>query len=54
MGQIGCVFCGKIPTWLRATNFCINCTSSVCFATSLVQLRNDPKYTQILRNRPKH
>ena len=22
----------KISTWLRGTNFCINCTSSVCFA----------------------
>ena len=38
----------KIPTWLRGTNFCINCTSSVCFAPSFVQLRNDPKCTQIL------
>ena len=44
----------KIPTSLRGTNFCINCTSSVCFAPSLMQLRNDPKCTQILRNIPKH
>ena len=41
---------GKITTWLRGTNFCINCTSSVCFAPSFMQLRNDPKCTQILRN----
>ena len=26
----------KIPTWLRVMNFCINCTSSVCFAPSFV------------------
>ena len=44
----------KIPTWLRGTNFCIDCTSSVCFATSFMQLRNDPKCTQILRNTAKH
>ena len=34
---------GKITTWLRGTNLCINCTSSVCFATSFMQLWNDPK-----------
>ena len=44
----------KITTRLRGTNFCINCTSSVCFATSFMQLRNNPKCTQILRNAPKH
>src|SRR6185295_9114265 len=44
----------KIPTSLRGTNFCINCTSSVRFAPSFMQLRNDPKCTQILRNIPKH
>jgi len=44
----------KNYTWLRSTNFCINCASSVCFVTSFMQLRNDPKCTQILRNRPKH
>ena len=44
---------GKITTWLRGTNFCINCTSSVCFAPSFMQLRNDPKCTQILQNAPK-
>src|SRR6185436_13697104 len=43
----------KITTRLRGTNFCINCTSSVCFATSFMQLRNDPKCTEILRNGPK-
>ena len=44
----------KIPTWLRGTNFCINCTSSPCFASSLMQLWNDPKCTQTLCNAPKH
>jgi len=44
----------KITTRLRGMNFCVNCTSSVCFATSFTQLRNDPKCTQILRNAPKH
>ena len=38
----------KIRTWLRGTNFCINYTSSVCYATSFMQLRNDPKCMQIL------
>ena len=28
----------KIPTWLRGTNFCINCNSSPCFDSSLMQL----------------
>ena len=44
----------KIPTWLRGTNFCINCTSSPCFASSFMELRNDPKCTQTLYNAPKH
>ena len=44
----------KIPTWLRVTNFCIDCTSSVCFASSFMQLLNDPKCNQILQNIPKH
>ena len=35
----------KIPTWLRGTYFCINCTSSHCFAPSFMQLGNDPKCT---------
>ena len=43
----------KITMWLRGTNFCINCTSLVCFASSFMQLRNDPKCTEILWNRPK-
>ena len=37
----------KITTWLRGTNLCINCSSSVCFASSFMQLRNDPKCTEI-------
>ena len=44
----------KIPMWLRGANFCINCTSLPRFAPSFMQLRNDPKCTQILWNTPKH
>jgi len=44
----------KIPTWLRGMNFCINCTSSPCFASRFTELRNDPKCTQTLCNAPKH
>ena len=51
-GGLG-MFVAKITTWLRGTNICINCTSSVCFATSFMQVRNDPKCTQILWNGPK-
>ena len=54
MGQIGCVFCEKIPTWHRATNFCINCTTSPHFAPSFMQLRSNPKCTRTLWNAPKH
>ena len=42
----------KIATWLCGTNFCINCSSSSCFAPSFMQLRNDPKCT--IPNAPKH
>jgi hypothetical protein len=44
----------KIPMWLRGTNFCINCTSSPRFASSFMQLRNDPKCIPTLCNAPKH
>ena len=44
----------KVPAWLRGTNFRINCTSSPCFASSLMQLWNDPKCTETLCNAPKH
>jgi hypothetical protein len=44
----------KIPTWLRGTKFCINCTSSPYFASSFMELRNNPKCTQTLYNAPKH
>ena len=44
----------KILMWLRGMNFCINCTSSPCFASSFMQLRIDPKCTRILRNTLKH
>ena len=47
-------FVAKNTTLIRGTNFCMNWTSLVCFATSFMQLRNDPKCTQILRNGPKH
>ena len=40
--------------WLRGTKFCINCTSSVCFAPCFVQLRNHPKWTQTLCIAQKH
>ena len=45
---------GKITTWLHGMNFCINCTNSVCFAPSFMQLRSYPKCTQTLWNTPKH
>ena len=54
MRHIGFIFCEKIPTWLRATNFCINCTTSPRFAPSFMQLRSDPKCTRTLWNAPKH
>src|SRR6185312_4096304 len=44
----------KIPTSLRGTSLCINCTSSHCFAPSFMQLQNDPKSSQTLSNAPKH
>ena len=44
----------KHPTWLRGTNFCINCTSSAHFASSLKQQRNGYKCTQTLRSATKH
>jgi len=44
----------KIPTWLRGTNFCINCTSWPRFALSFMQLRNDPKCIPTICNAPKH
>ena len=44
----------KIPTWLRGTSFCINCTSSPHFAPSFMQLRNDLKCTQTLWSALKH
>ena len=44
----------EMPTWLRGTNFCNNCTSSPCFAPSFMQLQNDPKWTQTIWNAPKH
>ena len=40
----------KIPTQVRGTNFC---TSSACFAPSIVRQPNGPECTQIVRNAPK-
>src|SRR6185295_1222329 len=37
----------KILMRLRGTNFCINCTSSACFAPSFVQYKT-------IQNAPKH
>ena len=42
----------NVTSWHELLHF--NCTSSVCFATSFMQLQNDPKCTQILRSGPKH
>ena len=44
----------KILTWLRGTNFCINCTGSHRFAPSFMQLRNHNKCTQTLWNLRNH
>ena len=44
----------KIPTRLRGTNLCINCTISTRFAPSLVRQRNGPKCNQRVQNTPKH
>ena len=41
----------KIPTRLRATNFC---TSPARFAPTFVSQPNSPKCTKIVRNAPKH
>src|SRR6185312_15043065 len=35
---------------IRGTNFCINCSSSACFAPSFMQYRNNPKCTQTVQN----
>ena len=44
----------KIQMWRSGTNFCNNCTSSPRFAPTFMQLRNDPKCTEILWNRLEH
>ena len=38
MGWIGCVHCEKSRRDFMAWTFCINCTSSPCFASSFMQL----------------
>ena len=52
-GGLG-AFVEKIATWHLGKNFRINCTRSHCFASSCIQLRNDPKCTQTLCDAPKH
>ena len=47
-------FVEKIPAWLGRMSFRINCTSSPCFASSFMRLRNNPKCTQTICNAPKH
>src|SRR6185312_14465779 len=44
----------KISMRLRGTNFCISCTSSARFVSSIVQYRNNPKCIQTLRNAAIH
>src|SRR6185437_15956980 len=44
----------KIPMRLRGTNFCISCTCSARFVSSIVQYQNNPKCIQTLRDTPKH
>ena len=43
----------KLPTQLRGSTFCINCTSSAHFAPSFMQLQNGPKCSQTLQNTTK-
>jgi len=40
----------KITTWLRGTNFCINCTSSPHFALNLRNIPNAPKHYETHQN----
>ena len=54
LGSNGADWVCSLRKNLRATNFCINCTTSTHFVPSFMQLRNDPKCTQILRNAVKH
>jgi hypothetical protein len=49
-----CVFVAKNPDVTSWHKFFINCTRSPCFASSFMQLRNDPKCSQTLCNAPKH
>ena len=54
MGWIKCVDCEKLQGDFVAQTFALIAPVLSCFATSFMQLRNDPKCTQILRNAPKH
>ena len=51
MEWIGCVRCEKSGRDFVAQTFALMC--SPCFATSFIQLWNDPKCTQTLCNAPK-
>src|SRR6185437_13970863 len=44
----------KILTRQRGLNFCINCTSLVCFAASFFAIAKRFQCTQTERNKPKH
>ena len=51
MGWIRYFGCEKLQRDLVETFALI---APVCFATSFMQLRNDPKCTELIRNGPKH
>ena len=50
MGWIGCVRCEKFRRDFVGMNFC---TSSACFASSIVRQQNGSECTQVERNAPK-
>ena len=52
-GGLG-AFVEKNPIVTSWHDFRINCTSSPCFSSSFMWLRNDPKCTLTLCNAPKH
>ena len=49
MGGSG-LFTTKNSDATSCMNFCINCSSSACFAPSFMQYRNNPKCTQTVQN----
>ena len=54
MGWTRCVRCKKLQCDFVARTFALIAPVSPRFAPSLMQLRNDPKCTQTLRDAPKH